>query len=681
MIEFRIGVDVGGTFTDIVAVDQSGAVHYVKVPSTPSDPSIGVVEGLRRMLQQLQAQADAVGGFVHGTTVATNALLERNGANVGLLTTKGFRDILAIGRQARPKLYELSVQLPPMLVPRDRRLEVDERTLADATVARTPRREQIQQQLHLLLDAGVESLAICFLHAYANDENERMTVEAVREAAPSLFVSASSQIASEFREFERFSTTVLNAYVQPPVARYVRQLADRLVTAGVKAPLFVMRSSGGVATAEQVSERPVETLLSGPAGGVLGAVALSRVIGLGNLITADVGGTSFDVSVVAQGRPAYRNEGVIEGYPIRLPHIAIHTIGAGGGSIAWIDRAGGLQVGPQSAGALPGPICYGRGGERPTVTDAHAVLGRVENLIGGEMRADMQSARLGIRDHLATPLRLSEEQAADGVLRVVNAAMVRAIRLVTVEQGIDPRKFVLLAYGGAGPLHAIDLARALGIQEVLVPTAPGNFSAFGLLASPLREDRGRTYLSPAGSVDLGHMEAIFQDLERDSVRNLKGTSHSAQPMYVERSVDLRYKGQSYELTVPLQRDVSDAAWQSVQRAFEELHEKVYGFRHPNDPLELVNLRVSAIVPAERLDWATATPRREGGPAPIAERSVYFDGEWRTCPVFDRQSLMPDDRLSGPCVVQEAGSTTVLGPHEQLRVDEGLNLRISVGRAS
>jgi N-methylhydantoinase A len=439
-----------------------------------------------------------------------------------------------------------------------------------------------------------------------------------------------------------------------------------------------MRSNGGVASGEQVARKPVETLLSGPAGGVLGAAVLSDITGIPNLITADVGGTSFDVSVIQQGIPAFRTEGTIEGYPVRLPHIAIHTIGAGGGSIAWIDRAGGLQVGPRSAGSLPGPICYGRGGKLPTVTDAQVVLGRIESLLGGEMRADVASARDGLEEQVGLRLGISAEAAAEGVLRIVNAAMVRAIRTVTVEQGIDPRQFTLAAYGGAGPLHSLDVARDLGIGEVLIPVAPGNFSALGLLSSPLRQDRVRTFLSLADSANLEYVQEVLREMEEESARDLQEAEEAPRPVVFERSVDVRYKGQSYELTVPLGAGPVDSdSWRRAMETFQETHERTYGFRHAADPLEVVSLRVAAVAPSQVSRWKTPPPS-VGEDAVLRERPVYMGGSWRGCSVIQRSGLAAGDEIPGPCVIEEAGSTTVLGPSDRAVVDEWLNLRIAVG---
>jgi N-methylhydantoinase A len=675
----RVGVDVGGTFTDAVAV-WGARIAYAKVPSTPRDQAAGVMEALGALLAQLRARPDDVEVVVHGTTVATNTLLERRGARVGLLTTLGFRDVLHIGRQSRPALYDLYVRRPAPLVPRRFRCEVRERTLCTGEVETPIDPAEVERLACALSAAGIESIAICFLHAYAGAGNERHAAAVVRAAAPGIPVSASSEILPEMREFERMNTTVLNAYVQPAVGRYVERLAGRLREAGVGAPLHVMRSNGGVARAPQAAVQAVHTLLSGPAGGVLGAAFLAETTGLAHLITADVGGTSFDVSIVEGGRPAVATEGAIEGYPIKFPHLDIHTIGAGGGSIAWLDRAGALRVGPESAGADPGPICYGRGGARPTVTDAHAVLGRLGTLLAGEMPLDVEAGRRGLAERIGEPLGLTAEAAADGVLRVANAAMTRAIRVVTVERGVDPRGFTLVAFGGAGPLHAADLARSLGIGQVLVPVAPGNFSALGLLAAPVREDRVRAFRGRADTVDAAALAAAFGALEQDARASLCGAGFAAARIRCERSADLRYVGQAYELTVPVPAGpLGTEAWRRVPAAYHQAHARAYGFAKPGDPVEIVNVRLGAFVEMARPRWQAqeARPGR-AAPAPAARRAVWFAGRWEACAVFRRRDLRTGDRCAGPAIIEEHGATTVLAPQDAVAVDAWGNLRIQVG---
>lgn len=677
MAGVRVGVDVGGTFTDVVAIDERGQIHYAKVPSTPSDQSVGVVHALHTLVAKMGVRPADVQVFVHGTTVATNTLLERKGARVGLLTTRGFRDVLHIGRQSRPHLYDLYVERPEPLVPRRFRREIHERTLATGEIEHPVDPAEVRRVVREVCDAGCDAVAICFLHAYANPENEVRAAAAARTEARDAPVSVSSEVLPEFREFERMNTTVLNAYLQAAVGRYIGRLAARLREEGVPARLLVMRSNGGVATEIQARAQAVQTLLSGPAGGVLGAAYLAEVTATGHLITADMGGTSFDVAVIEGGRPRVRSEGTIEGYPIKFPHLDIHSIGAGGGSIAWIDRAGGLRVGPQSAGALPGPICYGRGGREPTVTDAHAALGRLGTLLGGTMSLDVEAARGGLATHLGTPLGLSIEQAADGVLRVVNAAMARAIRVMTVERGIDPRRFTLVAFGGAGPLHAVDLARGLGMLRVMVPVAPGNFSALGLLAAPVREDRVRTYRVREGAVEYRGVTAALGALESEAVSTLREDGFDPSSIRCERSADLRYVGQAYELTVPVPvGEFAEPSWRTLVAGYHRAHERAYGFAKPDDPVELINLRLTALVDVDRPQWE-AHPPVETTPQPVTERPAWFGGRSHRCPVYPRDRLRAGHRLDGPAVIEEHGATTVVGPGDRASVDPWGNIHLTV----
>lgn len=432
MAKLKLGVDVGGTFTDVVGINEDGKVYFAKTPSTPEDQSIGVLNGIRALLEELGVAPDCVTGVAHGTTVATNTLLERNGAVTALITTKGFRDVLDIGRQSRPELYDLHARKPASLIPRYLRREADERMDYTGTVLVQLDMEELKKTIHELMEEGAESIAICFLHSYANDENEKKALEVIREIAPDFPVSVSSEILPEFREFERMNTTVMNAYVQPRMQKYVSQLRRRLDENGINSPLTIMQSSGGMMTDQIAAQKSVNTLLSGPAGGVLAAEFLSKITDYHNIITGDLGGTSFDVGIVQNGSIGITGEGVIEGFPVKFPHIDITTIGAGGGSIAWLDAGGALRVGPRSAGAVPGPVCYSKGGTEPTVTDAHAVLGRVgEKLLGGKMHLDVAAARKAIEEKLAVKLNMTVEEVAEGILRVANSNMVRAIRVNT----------------------------------------------------------------------------------------------------------------------------------------------------------------------------------------------------------------------------------------------------------
>jgi len=677
MIKLKLGVDVGGTFTDVVGISEKGEVYFSKTPSTPQDQSVGVLNGIQSLLKQLNVSADCVTGVAHGTTVATNTLLERNGAVTALITTEGFRDVLHIGRQSRPELYDLHARKPEPLIPRYLRREAKERSLHDGTILVQLDVEDLKKTVHKLIGEGAESIAICFLHAYANPENERRALAAIREVAPDFPVSVSSEILPEFREFERMNTTVLNAYIQPRMQHYVSQLRGRLDENGIHAPLTIMQSSGGMMTDQVAASRSVNTLLSGPAGGALAAEFLAKITPYHNIITGDLGGTSFDVAVVHNGTVGITGEGVIEGFPVKFPHIDITTIGAGGGSIAWLDAGGALRVGPRSAGAVPGPVCYCKGGTEPAVTDAHAVLGRVgEKLLSGKMELDIPAARAAIKERLASKLNMTVEEVAEGILRVAN--MVRAIRVMTVEKGIDPRKFVLMPYGGAGALHAADLARALEIPTVVIPVAPGNFSAFGLLVAPIRYDEVTTYHKHQKDVDFQKMETIFQALEKTARKEMARDGVSEDEVAFQRKIDIRYFGQAYELTVETpNKTIDTVVWKQLVEDFSNLHEQSYGFRKDNDPVELVSLRLSVVGKTDHTDLYAKGKPGNGHVEPVRKRPVYFSGKWMQAGIYNRDLLRVGDYFTGPAIVEEHGATSVIGPGDCATVDERQNLIVDI----
>ena len=674
----KLGVDVGGTFTDVVGISEEGKVYFAKTPSTPQDQSVGVMNGIRMLLDELGVQAGCVSAVAHGTTVATNTLLERNGAVTALITTEGFRDVLQIGRQSRPELYDLHARKPDPLIPRYLRREASERTDHTGMILVNLDTEALKTTVRELMEEGAQSIAICFLHSYANKENEIAALNIVKELDPDFPVSVSSEILPEFREFERMNTTVLNAYVQPRMRKYISQLRGRLDENGIDAPLTIMQSSGGMMTDQVAASRSVNTLLSGPAGGVLAAEFLTKITPYQNIITGDLGGTSFDVGVVQDGRIGITGEGVIEGFPVKFPHIDITTIGAGGGSIAWLDAGGALRVGPRSAGAVPGPVCYMKGGTEPAVTDAHAVLGRVGGqLLGGKMRLDVEAARKAMKEKLADRLGMTVEEVAEGILRVANANMVRAIRVMTVEKGIDPRKFVLLPYGGAGALHAADLARSLNIRTVVIPIAPGNFSAFGLLVAPIRYDEVCTYHKHERDVSFEKMEELFEELEEAARKEMHRDGVSEEEVGFERKVDIRYFGQAYELTIEMQGNrVDQAAWDRLAADFSAAHEQSYGFSK-NDPLELVNLRVSVVGKTDQTNLYAKGERGDRNVEPDEVRKVYFSGKWMDTGVYKRDGLRAGDWFMGPAIIEETGATSVAGPGDRVTVDDRLNLIIEV----
>ena len=648
----RIGVDVGGTFTD-VALSVDDRLVTAKVPTT-DDQSVGVLEGIETACARAGIDPADLGGFAHAMTVSTNALLERDGARTALVTTAGFRDVLEIGRQDRPDLYDLDAEKPDPLVPRRRRFELDERTGADG-VERPVDPEAVAELAATIAERDVDSVAVCLLHAYADPENERVAAETLR-AELDVPVSASHEVLAEFREYERTATTAADAYVRPAIERYVGRLAGAAEAAGMPAP-WIMQSNGGVADADTVRERAVTTTLSGPAAGVVGAAATVDDAGVEGLVTFDMGGTSSDVSLVRDGAAERTTDAEIAGVPIRTPMVDVDTVGAGGGSIAWVDSGGALRVGPRSAGADPGPACYGRGGTEATVTDANVVLGYIgpETALGGEMTLDVGAAEDALAD-LAEKAGLGDAlEAARGVYRVANATMTRTIRSVTVERGHDPREFALVAFGGAGPMHAAPLASALGIDRVVVPRPCGVLSAYGLLAADESHDAVRTVgvgLADARPERLGDVyEALVSEVVADTSDPVSAT--------VERAADCRYAGQSFELTVPADGAAEDGAVDAaaLRRRFEAAHERAYGYTM-DEGIEVVNLRATATV-----GGSDPVVRHEvDGDAPLGSRTAHFpETGARETAVYNRDRLAPGTTIAGPAILEQAESTTVVPP--------------------
>jgi N-methylhydantoinase A/oxoprolinase/acetone carboxylase beta subunit len=627
----RIGIDSGGTFTDFVVLDNSGNLESFKLRSNPASPADVVLEGLRRVVSERDAKRAEV---VHGSTVATNALLERKGAKTAFVTTRGFEDLIAIGRQNRPELYNLSPALPVPLVPRDLCFGVDERVLFDGTVERALAVADIDELRRKIEAAGVESVAICLLHSYQNDVHERLLLKGL-----SGFVCASCDVSPEFREFERASTTVINAYVGPMMDRYLGDLERRSPF-----KVSIMQSNGGLLTASEARKQAVRTILSGPAGGIVGAVEIARRCGFPKALTFDMGGTSTDVALAAR-EPRLTTEARIDNLPVRVPMLDIHTVGAGGGSIAAIDAGGSLRVGPESAGAVPGPACYGRG-DRATVTDAHVVLGRIaaEQLVGGEMRIDAAAAERAVA-RVGASLGLDTVSAAAAILRVANSNMERAIRAVSVERGEDPREFPLVAFGGCGGLHACEIAEELGVTTVIVPRLAGALSALGMLLA----DRTRDY--SVGALGVSDYEARFRKLEKQAKKDVPRAT-------LERFADVRYTGQSYELTIPFNGN------------FHQAHRRIYGYSDPKRATQLVTLRVRATVRVEKPTLRGADDRTMSSAAEI--RRVWIEGRWREITASPREGLGAR-AVRGPALITDYGSTTLVPPGWSMRQDRAGSL--------
>jgi N-methylhydantoinase A len=647
----RLGVDVGGTFTDLVALSE-GELVTAKVPSTPRDQS----EGVMNAINASEIEAASVAALAHGMTVATNALLERRGAKTALVTTEGFKDVLEIARQNRASLYDLAQDRPPPLVPRELCFTVKERMGPDGEISPLDE-ESLQETVEALKAADVEAIAVCLLFAFAHPGHERRVGEALRGAMPDVHVSLSSEVLPEFREYERFSTTAADAYLGPKLAAYLKNLAEKTDDAGIPAPL-IMQSSGGVVPVEDAATDAAGCVLSGPAGGVVGAAHVGSLGGYDDLLTFDMGGTSTDVAPIIAGEAQTTTETVVAGVPIKLPMVDVHTVSAGGGSIAWADAGGALRVGPHSAGAEPGPAAYGKGGEEPAVTDANLFLGYLKDgtELGGEVVLDQGLSERALSS-LGEKLGLDAEDVALGIVRVANAEMVRALRVISVERGLDPREFALLAFGGAGGMHACALAEELGMGTVVVPRAGGVLSALGLAISDLRRDYVRPYLVSMDEVDEDEFEGRYSEMENAAADDLENPDY-------QRRADLRYAGQSFELTVEAD------SLEKLEERFHAAHEGRYGYRMEDEPVELVNLRLVATVPAEKPPLDEPAPP---GEPEVGSREANFDGGWKETPILDRENMGEGSEVEGPAIVEFRESTCVVRPGWRGAVDGVGNL--------
>ncbi len=678
----RIGVDIGGTFTDLVTV-RNGSIDVRKTPSTPDAPEQGVVEGLEAARDRDGLDLAAVEFLGHGTTVATNAVLEADWADTALVTTEGFRDVLEIGRQARPDIYDFDAEKPTPVVPRDRRFEVPER-LDERGDVRVPLDEDAVRDLaDDLAAADVDSVAVSLLHSFENADHERRVRDVLAAEGVDAAVSLSSTTLPEIREYERTLTTSLNAALKPVMDSYIGRLEADVADRDVTAELKIMQSNGGIITADAARDRPVNTLLSGPAAGVQGATYVAGLAGFEDVVTMDMGGTSCDVSLVQNGDPLVSTDVEVGDYPVSVPMIDIHTVGSGGGSIAWLDAGGALRVGPRSAGADPGPVCYGRGGTRPTITDAHLLLGRLapERFLSDDLDADIEDVRAAVNTHVADDLGVSPEEAAQGILDVANANMERALRVVSVERGYDPRDFALVAFGGAGPLHATTLAEALDVPRVVVPRTAGVLSALGLLISDILYDYSVSRVRPWNEVTPETLTDAFADFRERGRGRLAVEDPDADRMAFERSVDVRYEGQSFELSVSVPDGTIDGeTLDAIAERFHDRHRQRYGHAYPEEPVELVTVRMRArgVVETPDLHPADVDGTVEG--ARRERRTVTFDGEGVETAIYDRSRLPTGAEFGGPAVVEGAESTVVVRPGQSARVDEFGSLVVEVSES-
>ena len=674
----HIGVDIGGTFTDIVALDARGRLTLAKVPSTPKDLLEGIAAATSKVLALAGAKASDVERFIHGTTIATNAVLEQKGAVTGVLTTEGFEDVLELGRMKRSRMYDLAMdpEVPTFLAPRRRRIGIRERLDAHGRVLVPLHEDDVRAAAERLRAQGVQAIAVCYLFSFVNSAHERRTREIIEQVAPEISVSLSSDVDPTFREYERLCVTAFDAYLGPVVKRYLGGLADSLRGLGVPSVPLIMRSRGGIVSAALAAQQPVTLFLSGPAGGVIGAASAAERAGVRDFVSLDMGGTSNDVAVVRDGRPLLAAEGAIGPYPVRTPMVDVNTIGAGGGSVAWIDAAGGLRVGPRSAGAEPGPACYARGGDEATVTDASVVLGYLNpgRFAGGAMALDVAAAERAVAA-VGRRLGVDSVAAAAGIHRVVNARMADQIRLVTIKRGYDPRQFALVVLGGAGPVHGAALAAEMGMAEVLVPEAPGVLAAFGLLAAAIEHHHARTLQARTDAADLTDVNRCLTELDTAGRARMRDEGVAAPEVRVAYAADMRYVGQAYELEVPIAVPVTPAGVPDIVTAFHAAHERVYGYARTQQPVEFVNFRAVHTFPLPRPAVTSAAPARGSlEDARVAERRAYFGGFLPT-PIYERARLPLGARLAGPAIVEQPDTTTVIPPGVVALVDDGGNLRL------
>ncbi|RWX81242.1 hydantoinase/oxoprolinase family protein [Neorhizobium lilium] len=675
----RIGVDTGGTFTDISLYDPATEeLHVWKVSSTTADPSEAIADGVKDGLDAYGHDAGDVVYFGHGTTVATNALIQGRIARTGMITTAGFRDVIEIRRQMRPELYDLQMEKPEVLARRDRRHEVRERVNFDGSIRVPISEEEVREVIARLKDQKVEAIAIGFLFAYLMPEHEALVKRLVAEEMPEVFVCTSAEVAPEYREFERFSTTVVNAALGPVMQGYLDRLKPRLEAHGISPRPHLTQSNGGVISAQEAANFPVRTVLSGPAAGVAGALEIGRAAGIEDIITFDMGGTSSDVALIDKGRPQLATDAEVHGHPIKVPMLDIHAVGAGGGSIANVDGGGHLKVGPDSAGAVPGPVCYGKGNEQPTVTDANVVLQVLNptHLLGGRMEIDQQKAKAAIA-RLADRLGLGVMETAQGIISVVTANMAKAIRVISVERGYDPRDYVLMAFGGAGPVHAARLARELEIRRVLVPRNPGILCSMGLLLTDLKAYFSAGRMTPLRPESAASVQNDFSGLQRQADDWFDREGIVAADRSVTRTADLRYHGQAFELSVDCpEGEVDERFLDELRSRFEAAHRQVYGYISSDEAISIIALRLVATgrVPKARLK---IHPPATGpvSDAVIGSRYVWLPeaGSFVACPLYDRAKLAPGHVVPGPAIVEQMDSTTLVLPGQSATVDAVLNL--------
>ncbi len=680
---YMIGVDVGGTFTDFSVFDQaSGELFHFKNSSTPSDPSEAIVGGLNEVLEMKDAKPDEVTYLAHGTTVSTNALIEKKGARLGLIATKGFKDLMEIGRQNRPSLYDLLRQKPVPLIPSGLNCEVGERICYDGSIETPLDEEETRRVVRFLKVRGADSVAVCTLFSFINPVHERRIKEIVKEEYPEIYVTISSELAPEFREYSRMSTTVLNSYLGPVMEKYVNNFQRSIRDMGIRVEPYVTQSNGSIISIKETIDAPIKTAVSGPSAGVIGAAYIGKQCLINKIITFDMGGTSADISLVENCKPQISNERSVEGFPARIPMINIVTIGAGGGSIAKIDEGGALKVGPESAGAVPGPACYNRGGILPTVTDANIILGKLsqKKILGGRMDVVLENAYESITGEICQKSTLTAAQAANGIVSVVNSNMVRAIRSVSVEKGYDVREFTLMAFGGAGPLHACEVAELLGIKDILIPPSPGTLCSLGLLMADTKFDLCHTKIMAGSDENLDLINEQFSQLYENGCEMLDRENIAKDRRRFEFFIDIRYRRQNFEICIQApDGKLTVKSLEAVIADFHREHKRSYGYCNENAPVELINFRVSAIGIIDKPELKKLPVDREAKrPAAFEIRNVLYQGKTEYIPtgIYHRDDFCPGCVMQGPAIIEQMDTTLVVPPGWTVEADGFMNLRLT-----
>ena len=677
-----VGVDVGGTFTDLSLYESAtNKIYNYKLSSTSSDPSLAIVDGINEALNLINSTPQDVSYLAHGTTVATNALIEKKGARIGLITTEGFKDLMEIGWQKRPNLYDLLKPKAPMLIPPGMRCEVPERILFNGEIRVPLDEEAVRKAAEYLVAHGAEAIAVCTLFSFLNPIHEKRIKEIILDLFPDLYVSASYELVQEFREYSRMSTVVLNAYLGPVMKKYVHNFEKKMEELGITVHPYVTQSNGSIISISETINSPIRTAVSGPSAGVVGAAEIGKACGIQDIITFDMGGTSADISLIKDGKPQLAAERLVEGNPARIPMIDIITIGAGGGSIAKIDEGGALKVGPKSAGANPGPACYQRGGQEPTVTDANVILGKLNqsNILGGRMSINRDLSQKAVTTHICDHSGLGLEKAAQGIISVVNANMIRAVRVVSVERGYDPREFTLMAFGGAGPLHACELAEEIGIKSVLIPPAPGTLCSLGLLMADTRFDLSRSNILLATKNNIEKINLIFQEMKREGELLLEKERIPSNKRRFICSIDSRYERQNYEINIPIQGTV--VTQDILEHAIEDFHSKHevnFGYSNKSFNVQFVSYRLSAVGEIEKPKLKKDPIKKHGNHSPVYTnnyREVIFatDDSPRRTPIYTRSVFEPGSKLEGPMIIEQMDTTCVIPPNWSIEVDEYWNI--------